>query len=118
MFNKLIKTAIATTALVTIMAVPAMAEGGGNANDSQNIFARSVHADGTVITRRGRNITTRKGKSVRVHRAHKGGRGRGRGRRKNASWAHNHTTGVTSLGIAPGVHAVFGPFGFSFSFSD
>lgn len=77
----------------------------------ENVPSIIMHnPDGTTTevrgTRNGRRITTRGNGKVEARELPKRG----------TSWAHNHTTGVTSVGVAPGVHIVIGPLGIGLGF--
>ncbi len=108
MFRKIITTALVSTVLATGFATTASAMGG----DGPPPFITMHNPDGSSVTVRGhrdgsRTVKTRRpGKKVKVRRVP----------RRGTSWAHNHTTGVTSIGVAPGVHVIVGPFGVSFGF--
>lgn len=110
MFSKLIASAIAATLLTAGMSAPAHAfEGGGGSGDGP-AFITMTNPDGSSVTVRGtkagREITRRNRDRAEVRRVPKKGR----------SWAHNHTTGVTSVGVRPGVRIVISPFGIGLSF--
>lgn len=106
MFRKIITTALVSTVLATGVVPAAFAMGGEGAP-----FVTMHNPDGSSVTVRGnrdgsRTVTERKGKKVKVRKV----------RRHSTPWARNETTGVTSIGIAPRVHVIVGPFGIGFSF--
>ena len=112
MFRAIIATAIIASALSTTSINTAAASDGGGGGDPT--FITMTNPNGSTVTSRyGRKksrITTtsnRHGKKVKVVRHKKKFRNRA-GQRRSRPWAHNHTTGVTSVGIRPGIRVVIG----------
>jgi len=124
MFKHIIATAIIATSLSMVSITAASADGGGADNET---FASMTHADGSTTTSRydrcckrstsrNRKVTTRnkRGRVVKVRKFRKNFNNGGR--RTSRPWAENHTTGVTSIGIEPGLRVVIGGGGISLSF--
>ena len=110
MFAKTIITAAAASILISA-AAPALAEGGYTPDRPYITMHEPDHSSRTVTNnRKGQRVIIQrnnKGKVVKVKKLP----------RRGMSWARNETTGVTSVGIAPKLHVIFGvgPFGFAFS---
>lgn len=130
MFTKALATALITAVLATGASHSAYAGGGGeggfkNQERGPRLSQREVNR--TQLTRNRPSISyrTRDGRTVEYTKNTRGERiriERGRGgtrierlRNRSRSWAHNHTTGVTSVGLRPGLRLVIGPFGIGIS---
>ena len=110
MFAKTIITAAAASILISA-AAPALAEGGYTPDRPYITMHEPDHSSRTATKdRKGQRVIiqrNKKGKVVKVKKLP----------RRGMSWARNETTGVTSVGIAPKLHVIFGvgPFGIAFS---
>jgi Ni/Co efflux regulator RcnB len=131
MFKHIVKTAI----VAAFIAIGSLASAQAGDDGSSDTFATMFNKDGSSVTsrrtRRGRTVTRRNkhGKVVKVRKYRKNSRvrrgpginrpprgPRGNPRPRGRSWAHNHTTGVTSVGVRPGLRVVIGGGGISLSF--
>ena len=124
MFKRIVKSAIVVAIISIGSLTAANADGGGDGGDA---YATMFNKDRSSVTsrrtRHGRTVTkrNRNGKVVSVRKYRKKAKARrGPGvnrpprrpranpRRRGRSWAHNHTTGVTSVGVRPGLRVVIG----------
>lgn len=112
MFTKTIASAIIASVLASGLPAPSYAfEGGGGGGGETPTFMTMTNPDGSSVT-----ITkTRKGRKI-VKRDRDGNREVRRVPKKGRSWAHNHTTGTTSISVRPGLRIVISPFGIGLSF--
>jgi hypothetical protein len=113
MFTKKIVSTVIVSALTGGISAPSHAfEGGGGGGGGEvPTFMTMTNPDGSSVT-----VTrTRKGRKI-VKNDRNGNREVRRVPRKGGSWAHNHTTGTTSIGVQPGVRIVIDPLGIGLSF--
>ncbi|MEM7301286.1 MAG: hypothetical protein AAF468_09400 [Pseudomonadota bacterium] len=76
----------------------------------QRAFIRMRNPDGSVT-----EVRSRRDGSRRISRRTRNGVRVRNVNRRTRSWAHNHSTGVTSVGVRPGLRVVISPFGISIS---
>ena len=126
MLRTILATAILTTTLASTYAPAIAGEGGegGNGGAMDNTYITMKNPDGTTVTGRyGKTRKTRitrkrnkQGRVVKVTKRHKKFRDRN-GRKRSRPYAINHTTGVASIGVRPGLRVVIGRgLGIQFSF--
>lgn len=109
MFTKTIASAIIASALAAGLSTPSHAFGGGGGENPT--FMTLTNPDGSSVT-----VTrTTKGRKI-VKKDRNGNREVRRLPRRGTSWARNETTGVTSVGVRPGLRIVISPFGIGLGF--